>query len=459
MSNSPITVRSYPRERAIVNGGIITWANSSGWTTFRDFEITCTNPRTNVYANRPAGLLLANLGHKAINMVIRDSGHPGIFGNPGEVYGCIISGVGIKEYGTGSYTVDNPWIRGAGLYLQNNGRQQVVVSDNISSRCYNSGMQGYAENVFASGFTFDGNILFYNGAGIQNECVFNSVSNSVVANNLEFLNGKTAMGYFLGDGLSKHENLIFTNNYIVDSPGTGSSTVWLRRWKKILMQHNTITTTSPLSPWKRGTGQGSDNAGHFIDLYPATNSITDIVIDHNEYHGGVEEDADWHSNWTDHGTNVYGMFYRTYQPFRYNINAVDPPDGTNGLLSFSAWQNSHGFDLDSTYTTNLPTQNFVFVRPNKYESGRGSLVVINWQSNSVASVDLSSLHLGKGQQFSVVNPITGASVETSRTTENDFVEIPLSTTTPFNVFLVSPRPSHIHVDRLNVTKLTISSQE
>jgi hypothetical protein len=71
------------------------------------------------------------------------------------------------------------------------------------------------------------------------------------------------------------------------------------------------------------------------------------------------------------------------------------------LLGFVAWTNSHSLDLNSTYTTNLPTVNVVALRTNKYERGRANLVVFNWQSNSVVNVDLSNIGLNQGQSFEV----------------------------------------------------------
>jgi hypothetical protein len=69
--------------------------------------------------------------------------------------------------------------------------------------------------------------------------------------------------------------------------------------------------------------------------------------------------------------------------------------------TFRLWTNTYGFDLNSSFTTNLPTANVVVVRPNKYEVGRGHIVIFNWQSNSTVSVDISSLGLTNGQPFEV----------------------------------------------------------
>jgi len=65
--------------------------------------------------------------------------------------------------------------------------------------------------------------------------------------------------------------------------------------------------------------------------------------------------------------------------------------GTFNGESFNAWQSSHGFDTNSTYSPSLPTQNKVFVRPNRYEQGRGHIVVYNWEGLDSMGVDLSTV--------------------------------------------------------------------
>jgi hypothetical protein len=397
-SNNSIVVRQSSGERSIINGGID--ATDGGWTTFWGFEITCSNARTNIYANRPTGLIMDGVGHKAVNLVIHDTGHPGIAsyqneGNGREIYGCIIWGVGVYQYADNGdidarYTTNNPWTRGAGMYLQNRDHT-FSISDNISGRNFTSGIKSYGENGYVSGFVCEGNVVFGNDIeGIYAECLYNSITNYTVINNYSYRSGHNAAGYFSGDNMAQHHGLIYSNNYVVGYPGFRLATLWLKRWTDMQVVANTVITTSFSNEWVTATGtENGAGSGKLVELYPGTNAILSMTINNNAYYGGVEHGGNWYDV---SGTN-YGPYYHTYQPFRYK-------DYTNEL-SFVAWTNIYGFDLNSSHTTNLPTANVVDVRPNKYEVGRGHIVVFNWQSNSIVSVDISSLGLTNGQRFEV----------------------------------------------------------
>jgi hypothetical protein len=408
-SNSPIVVRGYPGERAVVDGEISDKAPNQApgsFTTFWGFEVTSTARRTNDMSGRLPGLTLCGSGHKIINMVIHDTSEACIgFGSTDpksigpEVYGCILWGCGIYDTNSadgGGASPSTPWTRGSPIYAQNQ-YGTVLVSDVISSRHFTTAMKAYTQGGYANGFTFTGNIMFGTGnQGLEIDSENNSITNATVVSNYVYHCNLTAIGHQGDNSWAQLYGLTFSNNYIVEHPGEGTAALWLKRWADMRMVGNTIVTVGT-NAWLAGSGLRYDVGGHFVELYFNTNYSHSYTINSNSYYGGVEQDADWYSA---SGTN-YGIFYRTYQPFRYEYNAVSPADGTNGLLSFYAWTNVHGFDLNSTYSTNLPSTNVVIVRPNKYETGRGHVVIFNWQSNSVANVDISSLGLTDGQRFEV----------------------------------------------------------
>jgi len=377
-SNAPVVVRQYPGERAIIDGGIN--ANSGSWITFWGFEITCSNERTNIFANRPTGLSMDGVGQKAINLVIYNTGHPGIgsFQNEGtgrEIYGCIIWGTGIYEYGISTYTPTNPLTRGAGMYLQNR-YNTFTVADNISSRNFTEGIKPYGESGYVNGFIVDGNITFKNEtAGILIECLGNSISNATVVNNVDYRSFKNTMGYFSDTVHAVHYGLLYSNNYQTTYPDYRQSALWLKRWQNVNVVGNTIATTSFSNEWVTATSATPPlgGSGNFVEIFPITNSMS-YAINNNVYHGGVE-------------------LTEPYEPFRYQIYEPE--------LTFATWTNTYGFDLNSSYTTNLPTANVVAIRTNKYEIGRAHIAVYNWQSNSTANVNLSGVGLTHGQRFEV----------------------------------------------------------
>ena len=149
-AEAPIVVRALPRHRATIDGGIDA---GGSWTTFRGFEITNSSPQRG--PERPPGLGLFGRGHKAINLVIHDTGNPGIgfrevVGDGGEVSGCIL-------WGNGIYSAGQPV--GSAVSAQNrDGRRRI--RDTIAFRNFQAGLFVYAEKGFADGFDVDGNVVF-----------------------------------------------------------------------------------------------------------------------------------------------------------------------------------------------------------------------------------------------------------------------------------------------------------
>lgn len=111
---------------------------------------------------------------------------------------------------------------------------------------------------------------------------------------------------------------------------------------------------------------------------------------------------------------------------------------------------------NNNYMTKLPTQNAVFIRPNKYEPGRGNIIIYNWQKLNNVSVDVSSF-LPVGTPYKVVNAMNffGTPVLTgtyqggalSLPMTNLVAATPVGMTAPppsdtaFNVFVVLPLTS------------------
>lgn len=82
----------------------------------------------------------------------------------------------------------------------------------------------------------------------------------------------------------------------------------------------------------------------------------------------------------------------------------EPFSGPGGNLSFSKWQ-ALGFDTEGKLLpgeNGRPAGTKVFVFPNKYERGRASIGVFDWDGKSEVAVDLSPV-LTKGQRFKVYN--------------------------------------------------------
>ena len=68
----------------------------------------------------------------------------------------------------------------------------------------------------------------------------------------------------------------------------------------------------------------------------------------------------------------------------------------------------HGFSPSqypsNTYLPNAPTSGVeVFVRPNKYESGRAHVIVYNWERRNTVAVDVSAAGLRPGDSYDLIN--------------------------------------------------------
>ncbi|MCC7009015.1 MAG: chitobiase/beta-hexosaminidase C-terminal domain-containing protein [Acidobacteria bacterium] len=77
----------------------------------------------------------------------------------------------------------------------------------------------------------------------------------------------------------------------------------------------------------------------------------------------------------------------------YNLQAAQWGWSASGFQPQSYPQN--------TFLAQRPTTNFVRVRPNAYEPGRGHVIVYNWQRLAEVAVDLASLGLEPGETFEV----------------------------------------------------------
>lgn len=358
---NPVTFRQYPGERAIIDGGIYSYAP---YIVFRDFEITCsTTSRTNTPTRRPGGLNMQGTANKAINLVIHDTGHPGIGvwygavdGSGVEIYGCIIWNIGL--YDTNS-TAGVATIRGSGIYMQNqNGNP--LVSDVITFKNFTTGMKAYTQGGSANGFRWQGNVAFYDNtdSGLFVASFDNPATDIVVSSNYTFDCMFSEFGHY--DGCPEMHDITLIGNYFV---GMSTLAAAVHKVDSLLVTNNTFISVVSVSNY---------DLTAIFSLIPATN-IVSSVVDYNNYWGG--------------GKYIY---FGSPVPFRFN----------SLVSSWSQWH-TNGLDANSTYTTNLPTTNVVVVRTNKYERGRAHIIVYNWESNSVVNVDISGIGLSQGQRFEV----------------------------------------------------------
>jgi hypothetical protein len=356
-SNSPVTLRSYPGETATIWGGFQAQGPN---ITFRDLVFTVpSSTRTNYL--RPAGLNFYQPGDKAINCVIHDCGHPGIGlwahdSGGTEVYGCIL-------WGNGMYDTNAPYngvARGSGMYIDGCSNGVTTIEDNISFKEFTTGMKCYSTGGYADYYRLIGNIDFYTYInGFFADSISNPQTGIKIWTNFSY---HTTYNLFGNYGVAGHD-IEIVGNYFVDG---GTSAVGFRKpWLSVIMTNNTLI--EPNRYWYTLTPTVYTNNTYINQVWNWTKNASHDV-DRNFYYGG--------------GTNTVG--------------------GTNAVgMTFAAWQATMGWDSNTVYSLALPSNNYVVVRPNKYERGRAHIVVFNWEGRTNQTINLSGTGLVTGDAFEV----------------------------------------------------------
>jgi len=341
---SPITIRQRSGERATVDGSI---SVTGQYTIFWGFEITNSSVvRKTENKNRPAGLNLLGRGHKVVNMIIHDTGHPGIgywtpVGDGGEIYGTLIWGCGLYDLSDPRFP--DGWTRGSAIYAQNKDGTRYI-REVISFRNFTTGMKAYTEGSYADGFHLEGNVAFDNG-----EYNIFSASKNNPQQRLKLLNNYTwrfaddsdksvHIGYYDRDNL----DALVKDNYFVSGISAG---FMAKRWRNLTFTGNTVVSRGPASDWVKPAGAASN------------------LWDANQY------------------------FSAFAKPFNFN-----------GAVTFADWMTGTQFDSASKLQAGLPSGIKVFVRPNAYDSDRAHIIVYNWDKASAVTVDVAPI-LKKRDRF------------------------------------------------------------
>jgi hypothetical protein len=373
--NSPIIVRQYPGERAIIDGSGTRGQRENAvlaifgeWTHYWGFEVTNTDPsrayRTG--GDRPQGVVVKAPYTKFINMVVHDTGNGFGFWREAvdsELYGTLIFNCGAKD--------PNPEGRGHGhaVYTQNDTGTKVI-QDNITFNQFGRGINAYPNPGYLRGFHIEGNISFNNGiwegpdirypnilvggyAPFKSErmVIINNYtyhSSAQVARAVKFTGANLCLG--CSDPL-ENEDIVVQDNYAVG----GVPVAYIGKWQKITLKGNTFYGNNGL-----------------VRINPLSSSIT-------RYY-------DWSNN------NYYGS---------PNGSLLFMIEGAT-LQSVNDWKRNSGVDQNSAYSASAPTGVKVFVRPNRYERGRANIAVYNWDRKGEVDVNLNGV-LEVGKQFEVRN--------------------------------------------------------
>jgi hypothetical protein len=343
-------------------------------------------------------------GNKLINLVVHDLGN-GISNYMGavgsEIYGCIV--------------YNNGWIgpdRGHGhaFYLQNEiGRK--LIEDNVLFNSFSSGLKIGGTAGYLLGFDVIGNSSFLAGApalgSFEYQLNLDLEGGAIAGNNTFDRNSFYLIGQgsalrlgIGGDPMEPHP-IKFTNNIVHGG-------IFFDTWPSMTITGN-----------KFGTPTVYDAAGdRFIfGNIPLGASHTSYVVDNNSYSYPA--------------ASLRGPFY-------LKENGV-----ATTYATIEAWRVATGWDRNSTLTGSPFTGPDVIVRPNRYEPGRATVTVWNWDgSASSASADMSGV-LKAGDTYTVhhVYDFYGPPVA-SGTYSGGSISLPLRDyTPPTPIGMTSPPPS------------------
>jgi hypothetical protein len=372
-SEAPITVRSYPGERAVLvdlrsagSGGTI---NIKGaWTIYRDFDVTNTNPsRLYEPLRRPMAIQVQSPNTKLINLVIRDAGNGIGFWKEAinsEIYGCIIFNGGQYDPSDGGRG------HGHGIYTQNN-EGTKLIADNVIFNQFGWGIHVYPNPGEIRGYRIEGNAVFDNGRWEAQDRRYNNLlvngykpyeaeRISITDNYLYHSGAQQPINKFsdsnvclsCADGITNHDVKLL-NNYVVN----GVPSVVFGKWTDIVVKNNTFVSSDLMMGLLSG----------------ATSTVRSV---------------DWNDN---------RYFFDESAQSPQSAFTID-----GRLLDFGEWQKQTGYDGRSEVHTGRPSGVDVFVRPNRYEPGRAHIIVYNWDRRDFIDVDVSSV-LAPGDHFEVRN--------------------------------------------------------
>lgn len=357
-AEAPIVVRQAPGERATISVELVENRRPGLYllgehARFQGFEVRCENPKreTQTSGSWPQDLRRGSVeirgNHiEAVNLIVHDLGSGFGFWSEaegGEIYGCLI--------------FNNGWIgpdRGHGhaIYTQNE-KGTKKITETMMFHQFGSGIHLYgSEKSVLRNFEIEGVAAFDNGfrGGGRNLLI----GGSAPLDGIVFREGFTwgAGGSIqVGYGADPENGTVsLLDNYF-------GGPVRLQYPGKFEVRGNTIAADAALIQIQLKGGK----------------DVSGLTFAQNRFHKTAKE---------------------------WKAFAIYSPDG-NRSGGFELLEET-GLAADSTFSAAAPEKNVVFVRPNRFERGRGHVFIYNWEQLPEVEVDLKTI-LNKGDEFRVVH--------------------------------------------------------
>lgn len=406
----PIIVRQMPGERATIDGAL-TLAGSDTW--YWGIEVRGTRDTPRVEGNDCVTVVGPRT--KMINLIIHRGTMESGFWSPAvdaEQYSNLFFDFGYSAEDRG---------HGHACYTQNETGTKRIL-DNIMFAGHGWNQHNYTEQGQITGYHIEGNIIFSAGMASSPDdppkdnlliCGYQPADRYTIANNIAYHSHTGGWRYNvrLGTYMKRPETngaTMVKNNYLMGYNGLA-----LLRWLKIEATGNEIWAPMILLHLEKGEGTQDQ----------------DWIIDRNIYHLQPDEQKPNGKTLAEH---------RKITGFDRNSKLVSTTDGR-------------------------PTGTRVFVRANRYESGRAHVAVFNWDGNASIEVDLKNSGLKRGQKFQIRNVLNLYNQPIVESTYNEKpIAIPMmkSAIAPdFDAFLVIPEESftsfvaHADEPQMDWTKL------
>lgn len=416
--SSSITIKQYNKERVVLNGTVNC---NNTYQTLIGLEImnSASVNRVNSESVLGPGINLNSVGCKVINCIIHDTGPPGIWwpstagGDATEIYGCLIWGVGMTPT-DGAFSGSN---RGPNIYAQNASGSRTI-ENNVVFKSWTEGIKAYGENNYANGFIYKNNVTFGNNLeGYFIDDINNPIDSFVMQGNVSYNDAYNTLGFTeIG-----HTSMSLSNNtFVVDSLSGYVYQIRAKTWKRFDVTGNTFVELSTAGFPIQDTAV----VWQFVTA-SAYNNFSSHSVNNNEYFGF---------------SNIYGEFY------------VDA--GTR--LDFLTMKSLTGWESSGVYhTSSLPTTNSIITTLNRYETGRATITIFNWQNLASASYNLSASGLTEGQTYrirDVQNWLGNPVLTGSYTQASPIISIPLSSSAVTTLLGGSPsffsRDPNVHTTPL-----------
>lgn len=336
-AENPTIFKPYNNEQVIIDGDLIINGAHTHWYDFEK-RLTGGTRTTEEEGSAPAivdGQLTVNAsGVKVINCVIYDHVNNGVgwwaSASGGELYGCVI--------------VDNGWIapdrgHGHGIYTQN-------AADNDTKTIKHCVLaQSFAGSTNSSNLAVWGS-----GPDLKHYDITESV----------MINGRQLIGGGGVEDITVDECHIYDEDLTLGYDDDDNVDVTLIDCRIHGVLNPLFMPTWTMSGCTIYNGEGDDATERIIYSQEPAAGVTAYNLSGNKYH------------------------YVGSQAEPFFVNTVDSFD-------FAGWKARYSTDADSTYSTEAPATNEVFVYPNDYDADRLMVVIWNWESLESVSVDVSAV--------------------------------------------------------------------